>query len=178
MNNMGNRRYDNDVQLNNFIGRFFTADIIRKYHIKSVEKTNVCYKGKGLLVPFIEFFVKGFVEEKDIKMLKENFISAYKKYFNTDIEPGINIQNSALWVREYNGRYFHLCTADDSKDKNFIDYEVFEVTSDGYNFILNQRYAYFGSRYDEKLIRRFNSKDKEYEEIYTHCLSENLLQMI
>ena len=171
--------YNDDVEIKNFITHFLTEDIIEKFFIKSVEKTNVCYRGKGLLAPYIEFFVKGSIEDNDKKMLEDSFTSAFQKCFNTDIIPGINFHNSALWVREYNGRFFHLCVANDSKDRNFVDYILFEVNKDDYQAILSSKYAYCSSEYDEKCIRRFTIEDEEeYKEIYKNGFTEALLRVV
>ena len=165
-------------EVRNFIKDFQTDDMMKKYHIKTIEKTNVCYRGKNLLVPHIEFFIKDFIDEADKEYLENKFILAFQKYFGTDLKPGIAFRNSALWVREYKGKFFHLCVAEDSSDRNFSDYILYEVTQNDYNAILDARYAYCCFTCDERIIRRFRHTDEEYKEIWEHCLSEKLLRMI
>ena len=36
-----------------FLDGFLTPELKEKYQIKSIEKTNVCWRGKGILAPFI-----------------------------------------------------------------------------------------------------------------------------
>jgi hypothetical protein len=174
---MDNEYLDGD-EIKNFIHNFMSDEMFEKYPIKSVEKTNLCYNGKSVLVPYIEFFIQDSIEEKDKETLKESFIAEYQKYFNTKLIPGIGFQNSGAWVREYNGKFFHLCAAEDSRDRNFVDYELFELSKAGYESILSSKYAYCKSKFDEKYIRRFDSKDVEYIEIFNCCLSQKLLLML
>ena len=172
--------YSNDCR--DFLDGFLTPALSEKYHIKSIKKTNVCFRGKGILAPYFEVYVKAILNDNQKEEIENLLIVAYTKYYKTDILPGINILSSALFVEKYKDRYYHLCVAKDSRDRNFVDYEIFELLPEGYEAVLNMDYAMYQTEYDKKLVKRINVQDAsvqdEYMEVYNNRLSKKLLEMV
>ncbi len=161
-----------------FLNWFLTQEVMEEYHIKSAEKANVCYRGKGILAPFFEVYVNAILDKDQKDSLKELMEISYKRFYKTDILPGINILSSAKFVREYKGKYYHLRIAKDSPDRDFPDYELFEVPSEGYEAILMMKRASYDSEYDKKFVRRISSLEDVYKEFWANGLSEKLLEMV
>ncbi len=172
--------YSDDCR--DFLEGFLTTAIREKYHIKSIKKANVCFGGKGILAPYFEVYVKAVLDDNQKEEIKKLIVAAYKEYYKTDILPGINILSSALFVEKYKDKYYHLCVAKDSWDRNFVDYEIFELLPEGYEAVLNMEYAMYQTEYDKRLVKRINVQDSsvedEYMEIYKNMLSEKLLEMV
>lgn len=156
---------------------------VRKYKssIKLIEETNVCYKGEKVLVPYITFFIKSPISDKDKKSLEVEFIEKYKKRFKVDEEPAINFLDSSLYVRPYKEKYYHLSIAPDARNRDFPEHNLYEITYENYIFLLDTNYSYcFNSNIDQKenLIGQFKEKDKIYIEIFKNGLSEKLLESV
>lgn len=161
-----------------FLSGILTPALKEKYHIKSIEKANVCYKGNHILVPLFEVYVRAVLDENQEAELENYINAAYKEYYRTDILPGVNILTSALYAREYKGKYYHLRIPNDSPDRNFPDYELFEVSKEGYESVLDMKRGTYESEYDEKLIVRITYLDETYKEIWKNALSDKLLEII
>lgn len=63
-----------------------------------------------------------------------------------------------------------------------VDYEIFELLPEGYEAVLNMKYAMYQAEYDKKLVIRINFMDRSiedaYTEVYRNGLSEKLLEMV
>lgn len=165
-----------------FLDGFLTPELKEKYQIKSIEKTNVCWRGKGIFAPFFQVYVRAILDNNQKEEIKELLTVAYKQYYKTDVLPGINVLGSAVYVQEYKGKHYHLCVANDSKDRNFVDYEIFELLPSGYEAVLNKNYAMYHTEHDKAMVIRINfndgSTEDAYKEIHRNGLSEKLLEMV
>lgn len=170
-----NQRIDYSI----FLNQLLTPAFKEKYHIKSIKKTNVCSRGKGILAPFFEVYARVVLTKEQKAEIMEIINAAYKEYYKTDILPGINILSSAPYVREYKGKYYHLRIAHNPTNVEISDYEIFEVPKAGYEAILEMKRAAYDSEYDAKLVARLNAFSGEaHKEAWKNHLSEKLLDML
>lgn len=164
-----------------FLDKLLTPAFKEKYHIRTIEETTLGRR-EGILIPVFTVYVRVVLDEYQEAEIKEFFNAAYTEYFETNVLPGIRINSSARYARDYKGKYYHMCIADDSPDRDFPDYEIYEVSKVGYEAILNMKQAAFKSEYDEKMVVRIYSLDKAFDEMYeelkSNRLSEKLLDLV
>ena len=164
-----------------FIDEFFTSEIKEKYEIKSISKDSACWVN-GVLVPNFLIVLKKIIDEVKYNEIIELFVNSYKNYFMTNDAPGVSILNAAKYVLRYKDKWYHLCVAKDPFDRNFVDYEIYEITQEGYYGMLYDRYALYHPEYDKKLIKRINYMDSAveniYNEIWRNGFTEKILVMI
>ena len=164
-----------------FLNKINTPALKEKYHIRVIEETTLGRRG-GILVPVFTVYIRTVPDEYKVAEINKIIGTAYQEHFKTNVLPLIEIRSSARYAREYKGKYYHMCLAYDSPDRDFPDFEIYEVSKEGYDAILDMKQAGFKSQYDENLVVRIYSLDKAFDEAYkelqSNRLSKKLLDML